>query len=224
VVAHFFYTATTYVAGAPGADLAAIESLCRTELLPERLVGDRELMERWRQASPAFFGGASSTVELAVLSWEGEASLEPEAQAVTSSTSSFRLATQDDRCLLEEYERLSSLESGDEMVSDFESLIAQGLVLVSETSGRVAGMIRSNLSDGRYVHAGGLYVPPANRGRGIGRGLALELARHIKQTSGDITLLDCDLNNESALRAYRLAGYKTVGGGLEVRFPEDVWR
>jgi ribosomal protein S18 acetylase RimI-like enzyme len=85
-------------------------------------------------------------------------------------------------------------------------------------------MIRSNLSDGRFVHAGGLYVLPDERGRGAGRGLALGLAREVERVPGAVALLDCDARNESALRAYRAAGYRKVGEGLEVRFPEEAWR
>ena len=46
VAAHFFPMATTSLCAAEDADLGALEILCEEELLPERIVGDREFMER----------------------------------------------------------------------------------------------------------------------------------------------------------------------------------
>jgi ribosomal protein S18 acetylase RimI-like enzyme len=215
VLAHFFHTGTTYVSLDPGADLAAIESLCREDLLPERIAGDRDVLDGWMSASPSFFAGAARVIDLEILTFR------PAEAAGLTVAAGFRAAAAGDRPALEELDRLLSRERGEAVSSDYESLIAKGLIFVEEESGRVAGAIRSNLPDGRYVHGGGLYVHPERRGRGAGRRLALGLGRRVEE-SGQTALLDCDATNEAALRAYRAAGYRPLGRGLEVRFPERV--
>ena len=105
----------------------------------------------------------------------------------------------------------------------FESLVEGGLVFVIEEDRRVKGYVRSNLSDGRYVHGGGLFVHPLYRGKGIGRALALGLALRVRADSGAALVLDVNRENEAAARAYRAVGFRKQGAGLEVRFPHRAW-
>jgi len=206
VAAHFFQNGTTYICAAPEADLAAVEALCDESLLPERLVGDREVLDRWMESSPGFFEGAAGKKEVEVLAF-GKGSEVP---------FGFRAATREDVDILEQYGQQFSVETGTDTPGDFDSLVKNGLVYVFEEGGKVEGYVRSNLSDGRYVHAGGLYVHPAYRGKGVGRALALGIGATVRAAEGATVILDVDLDNEKALRAYRSAGYDKVGSGLEI--------
>jgi ribosomal protein S18 acetylase RimI-like enzyme len=214
LAAHFFETATSYVWGDGPAAGAALAELVEEELLPERLVGDREVVQEVLAAAPGIAERASSLRELRVLVSEGAgARLHP----------GFRPARRADLPLLEEYGRLYAIETGEEMVHDFESLLEHGLLLVIEDAGRVQGYVRSNLTDGRFVHAGGLYVHPAHRGRKVARALAESLAGHVRSTVGAAVVLDAFADNEAAVRSYLAAGYEVRGEGLEVRFAADAW-
>ena len=220
VAAHFFRTATSYVCadlGAnPGTVLRSLEHLLEEDLLPERLVGDGELMERWRAASPAFFERASGFEAIDVLVSGGDA-------AHGGEPSGFRAAQRGDLPILDEYGRLHAAESREEFLGEYESLVEHGLVFVLEEEGTVKGLVRSNLSDGRYVHAGGLFVHPLYRGKGVGRALARGLAARVRAAGGSAVILDAYRKNESALRAYLAAGYREIGTGLEARFDEGAW-
>lgn len=207
VAAHFFQNGTTYVCAAPSVDFASVEILFEEELLPERVVGDSEVMERWRTASPGFFESASRVTEVDVLAFE-------KAECVVPS--GFRAARREDLGILESYGHAFEIETGSDTARDFESLIEHGLVYVFEEEGKVKGYVRSNLSDGRYVHAGGLYVHPAFRGKGVGRALAAGIGACVRATGGATVILDVNHDNEKALRAYLSAGYRTLGSGLEV--------
>lgn len=213
VVAHFFQTATTYVCAAADCELAPIERLCREELLPERIVGSLEHVGQWRDASPGFFERASGFTDIDVMVFEGGGDAPP----------NFRVGTEDDLASLEAYGELYAAESGDEFIRDFESLVEAELVFVVEEEGRLEGYVRSNLSDGRYVHGGGLFVHPLYRGKGVGRALALGLGLRVRADSGVTLILDVNRENEAAARAYRAAGFRKKGEGLEVRFPERAW-
>lgn len=214
VVGHFFQTGTTYVCTRPECELAPIERLCQEELLPERIVGSLEQVSRWRAASPGFFEGASGFGEIEVLVFEGEGDVPP----------GFRAGTEDDLACLEEYGGLYAAETEDELICDFESLVEAGLVFVLEREGRLEGYVRSNLSDGRYVHGGGLFVHPRYRGAGAGCALALGLGLRVRADSGAVLLLDVNRENEEAAGAYRAAGFRKKGEGVEVRFPEGAWK
>src|SRR5262245_10688988 len=146
VAAHFFETATSYVWTRDPSASPALAELLEEELLPERLVGDRAVIESLLRAAPGLAAAASATRSLQVLVSDGAgARMHP----------GFRPAREADLPLLEEYGRLFAVETGEEMVHDFASLLEHGLLLVLEDGGRVQGYIRSNLPDGRYVHAGG---------------------------------------------------------------------
>jgi GNAT superfamily N-acetyltransferase len=214
VVAHFFPTATTYLAVAEGADVGAVESLLAEDLLPERIVGDTGDMERLRVSLPGLFEKAEKVVDLDVLAFEGAA----------KAPSGFRPATMADKETLEEYARLFSIESGEEMPADFDSLIEGRLVFVHEEGGKVQGVVRSNLSDGKYIHAGGLYVHPRYRGKGVGRALAAGIGVWVREHEGAVAILDVDRDNAPAVRAYDVAGYRKVGEGLELKMAEGSWR
>jgi ribosomal protein S18 acetylase RimI-like enzyme len=219
VVAHSFHAATTYVALAPGFQPGGIERLLLTELLPERLVGDGPAMDEWASRSPAFLGRARSVEELAVLGLDPGRLREDGVPA-----EGFRPAGPADGPVLREFEVLYAQEMEEEdPESDLPSLIARGLVFVMEVEGEVAGTIRSNLSDGRYVHAGGVFVHPRFRGRGLGQALVAGLARMIL-ASGSSVVLDTRRSNEAALRSYRAAGFRDIGSGRALRFGEDAWR
>jgi ribosomal protein S18 acetylase RimI-like enzyme len=208
VAAHFFQNGTTYLCATPEADWTAVEILCEEDLLPERLVGDRDVLDRWKASSSAFFDRAGETKEVDVLAF-GQGDEAPQG---------FRAATREDLGILEQYGQQFSLETGSDTPSDFDSLVENGLAYVFEEQGKVAGFVRSNLSDGRYVHAGGIYVHPAYRGKGVGRALALGIGATVRGSQGATVLLDVNRENERAYRAYRAAGYEKVGSGLEVLF------
>jgi ribosomal protein S18 acetylase RimI-like enzyme len=228
VVAHFFPTATTYLAAAEGTDLDQVKTLLEEDLLPERIVGDSPDMHRLDVSIPGLFARADRVVALDVLSFEASpVGPLPSASVLRvaegKGVPGFRPATRADRSTLEEYARLFSIESGDEVPGDFDSLIDSRLVFVFEQGGKVQGVVRSNLSDGKYVHAGGLYVHPRYRGKGVGRALAAGIGAWVRDHDGAIAILDVDRDNEPAVRAYAAAGYRKVGEGLEVKFPEGFW-
>jgi ribosomal protein S18 acetylase RimI-like enzyme len=214
VVAHFFQTATSYVYAGPDCELAEVEPLLREELLPERLVGSLEQMGKWREASPGFFERASGCMDMDVMVYEGEGEAPP----------NFRAGTEKDLACLDAYGQLYAAETEDEFVRDFESLLEAGLVFVIEEEGLLLGYVRSNLSDGRYVHGGGLFVHPKHRGKGVGRALALGLGLRVRADSGATLILDVNCENEAAAWVYRAAGFRKKGAGLEVRFPDGAWK
>ena len=234
VAAHFFPLATTYLvsrrpaedaaAGRGGAELSGLADLLEEELLPERIVGDAGTMEALRNALPEVFDRASRerrTFVLAATAEPGTASISFGADA--GAAGAFRAATRSDLGILEEYGRLFAAETGDDPGFDFETLVEHGLVFVVEREGKVAGLIRSNVSDGKYVHGGMLYVHPAWRSRGVGRELAAGLGRRIRERDGATAILDVGEENAAALRAYEAAGYRKVGEGLELLMGEEAW-
>lgn len=215
VAAHFFPSATTYVAASAQADPRAFGVLCAEEVLPEKVIGDRELIDRWRAAEPEVFAKTERVLEIDVLVAAEAADESPPA--------GFRAAVPADVPLLEEFGRLFAVESGLEPPGDFATLVAHGLVFVFEAEGKVLGFVRSNLSDGKHVHGGGLYVHPRHRGHGVARALARGLGAAVRAAGGGAAVLDVHRENQPAQRAYRAAGYQPAGEGLEVRFPEDAW-
>lgn len=218
VIAHSFHTAVSYLGAGTRFDPAAIEGLLEEQLLPEKLVGDLPAMERLGKGSPRLLSRAVRREEMAVLA------LPPGAHAGKAGPlAGFRAAVIEDAPRLREFERLSAEELGEEDPrSDFASLIEGGLIFVCEAKGEVAGVIRSNLSDGRYIHVGGFYVAPGFRGSGVGSKLLRGLARRIHQ-GGDTALLDTYRSNAAALAAFRKAGFQEVGSGLALWFPADSW-
>lgn len=217
VVAHFFQSGTTYVCAEPTADLPTLEDLFDEELLPEKVVGEAGLLDRWRVGFPGFTARASDWKEITVL----ESTLEPGCRAEPPG---FRGATLSDLPALEQYGQLLEAELEQEFARDFRSLVEHGLVFVVEEGGRLKGYVRSNFSDGRYVHAGGLYVHPLYRKSGVGRSLARGLAVRALGELGARVILDAYAENMAAVRAYEHAGYACVGHGLEARFGDGAWR
>jgi ribosomal protein S18 acetylase RimI-like enzyme len=216
VFAHYFRTATTYACVAPEADLAAVERLVREDFLPERLVLEEPLLTRWKAASPALFRRAAQQKEIRVF-------ISTPDSAGRGEPAGFRAATRCDLPVLEEQERLLEVETGQELASDLESLLEHELLFVVEQHARVTGFVRSNLSDGRFVHAGGLYVHPQHRGQGVGRALAAGLAARVGREQGLKVILDAYSDNVAALHAYAAAGYAGEAAGAELQFPEGVW-
>ena len=212
LAAHFLPSATSYVCSSIETGFGVLEALVAEELLPEKLVGERDFLERWRAASPEFFAAAREG-RLEALTFQGSGSPPP----------GFRAALPADLPLLEQYERLRAIESGEETTTDLEALIDAGLLFVFETEGVVAGVIRSNLSDGKYVHAGGVYVHPVHRGKGVGRFLAEGLGAKVRAEQNVAALVTVDVANGRALRAYRSAGYVPVGEGIEFHFDPESW-
>lgn len=216
VAAHFYQNGTTYVCADAGADLSSIEDLLDEELLPEKLVGDASLLERWRSESPGLEARASEWKEIIVLE-------SPTSAAQPAAPTEFRIATPADLPVLLEYGRLLETEIGAAYASDFESLVEHGLVFVAEAGGCVQGFVRSNFSDGRFVHAGGLYVHPLYRGKGVGALLAAGLAAQSWKDLGARVVLDAYSENRVAVKAYEQAGYSRIGLGLEARFEDGAW-
>jgi len=233
VAAHFFPLATTYLvsrgpaedaaAGAGGAGLSGLADLLEEELLPERIVGDARTMEALRSALPEVFDRASRERRTFVLAATADPGASSGGAADPETAGTFRAATRSDLGILEEYGRLFAAETGDDPGFDFETLVEHGLVFVVERDGKVAGLIRSNVSDGKYVHGGMLYVHPRWRSRGVGRELARGLGRWVRERDGATAILDVGEENAAALRAYEAAGYRKVGEGLELLMGEEAW-
>ena len=217
VAAHFFPLATTYLATEAGAaDLSGLGALLEEELLPERIVGDAGAMEPLRRALPEVFERATGERRTSVLAFAGS--------GAPPGAGTFRVARSSDIGILEQYGRLFAAETGDDPGFDFETLVEHGIVFVVEREGKVAGLIRSNMSDGKYVHAGMVYVHPRWRSGGVGRELARGLGERIRDREGATAILDVREDNPAALRAYMAAGYGKVGEGLELLMDEDAWR
>jgi ribosomal protein S18 acetylase RimI-like enzyme len=137
----------------------------------------------------------------------------------------FRVARAADEPLLREFEVLYSRELEEEEVeSDLGDLIARGLMFVIEDGGQVAGSIRSNVSDGRYVHIGGLYIHPRFRGRGLGARLLAGLCERLHRIEAASVILTADRSNLPAMAVYDSVGFREIGSGLLLRFTEDAWR
>jgi ribosomal protein S18 acetylase RimI-like enzyme len=219
VAAHNFSSGISYVAGVGEFNAGELEAVIEEDLLPERLVGDVSFLERWRGRSTRIFSRVEGKEELVILA------LPPgELDRSGLPERGFRRAVKADRPRLAELERLYARERGqEEPLSDLASLIERGLIFVYEEGEQVVGVVRSNLSDGRYVHLGGLYVHPAHRRAGIGARLLAGLCDEIHR-SGAVALLDTDQANEAALAVYRSVGFREVGRGLVLRFGEDAWR
>lgn len=218
IIAHSFHTATTYAVLAPGFPQGGIETLLETDLYPEKLVGDGPVLEEWEAKSPAFFSRAVSREELVVLD------LPPgRLREGLLPAAGFRPAVPGDGPTLRQFELLYALDMGEEdPATDLASLIARGLIFVIEEDGEVAGTIRSNLPDGRWIHAGGVYVHPCFRGRGIGRRLVAGLSERVHR-EGLSVLLDTSRTNVAALETYRSAGFVEIGTGKSFRFGRDGW-
>ena len=213
ILAHFVPTRTLYAGGEPDADLEAIQLLCEDALAPARVVGDLPILEAWRASSPSLFDHALRVSELDVFAFQGRGEV----------PAGYRVADPDDEEILIEYAELFSSETGEVEAPDIPSLIDAGLVHVLETGHRLKGMVLSNLSDGRYVHGGGVYVHPAYRGEGIGRLLAQGLGARVRDEEGATAVLDAYRENTRALAAYRAAGYELLGSGRAVWLDSGVW-
>jgi ribosomal protein S18 acetylase RimI-like enzyme len=219
LVVHYFPSGTTYVHGDEAADWEAVSELCRWELLPERVIAEREVAGRWRRRSAAVLDRARKELDLDVLVFD------PRAMAPGSDApAGFRIAEPSDREHLERFERMHWSEMGLEPVErDQGAFVAAGLAFVVEEEGEVAGCVDSNLSDGRFVHVSGLFVLPKFRGRGLGEKLARGIALEVHRRHGASALVDVYRDNTAAQRAYAAAGYRKVGEGVELRFGEDAW-
>ncbi|MGQ9589745.1 MAG: hypothetical protein ACUVYA_05560, partial [Planctomycetota bacterium] len=147
---------TLYVGGdGETADAADLEALAR-EVSPLRVVGDASFLDLGTGRSAALRSRASGSRGFAVFAYRGGA----------ESVPGFRIAEEEDLPVLLEYARLLFAELGEPDPPDTEACLEAGLVYVVEERGHVLGIIFSNSSDGRYVHAGGAFVHPAHRGRG----------------------------------------------------------
>lgn len=213
VLAHFLVNRTLYVSGDPDADFEAIEDLCRELLLPARLVGDADVLDGWSARLPSIFASATRSRELDVLVYQGTGAV----------PAGFRLATPADANLLGEYLHLLYEELEEVGPPSVDALIGAEMVYVLEDGSQVKGMVIANPCDGRYVHASGVYVHPAYRGRGVGRRLAGGLGATVLREQGVPVLLDAFCDNGAALAAYRAAGYASRGAGRVVWLGEAAW-
>jgi ribosomal protein S18 acetylase RimI-like enzyme len=214
LIAYSYAARTLYLYGDENVDPREIHDLCCETLRPRKLVGDGGLLDTWERAVPALPEACLRRREVTVLAFQG----------VGERLPGFREGRLSDAPLVGEFLRQLRLETEDEGVEIApELLIEQGLVYVFEEDARVAGMILSNLSDGRYVHAGSVFVHPAYRRRGVGRKLAAGLGVHLRETLESTAILDVFDENSSALAAYRAAGYCPVGRGLALWVDEAFW-
>ena len=218
VAAHSFQTGITYVSLSPGFNAPELEGLLREDFLPEKIIGDGPAMQMWEECSPELFALAEDCQTIRILALAPGALREdllPE--------TGFRSASQEDVPVLREMEALFSSDLDEEdPESDFESLVAGNMVFVLEAAGRPVAMIRSNLSDGRYIHLGGLFVHPDFRGRRLGARLVAGLCRRIHE-SGLTALIDTAGWNVATQASCRSVGFSDVGTALSLRFPEDAW-
>jgi ribosomal protein S18 acetylase RimI-like enzyme len=220
LLAHHFRTSASYVVLDEGFDSKGIEALLGEEVLPEMLIGDGPEIREWESRSPEFFARAVGREELAVLEFRA-----PQSVIAQPGCPGFRPARGADEPLLREFEALYARELGEEEVeSDIGSLIARELSFVIEEDGQVAGTMRSNLSDGRYVHVGGLYIHPRFRGRGLGTRLLAGLCERIQRSEAVSVILTADRANRPAMAVYDSVGFREIGSGLLLRFTEDAWR
>ncbi|MBI4582738.1 MAG: GNAT family N-acetyltransferase [Planctomycetes bacterium] len=219
IVAHSFHTGASFLAACSPFSAAGLSQLCRAELLPEKLTGDAAAVDAWLENAPQVNEGVARREKLLVLE------LRPggERRAGSEEAPAFRAARPEDLPILRQLEMAYGLELDEEVESDFESLIAAGLIFVLDEGGKVEGMMRGNLSDGRYVHAGGLYVHPCCRGRGLGKKLILALAEKMRQHGPVSLVVDALESNSPALRTYREAGFREIGQGRALHFHEGFW-
>lgn len=205
---------TLYVTGDPGAaDFSGVEAVAREQVRPLRIAGDASFVDSFRANSRTLDVSVVRSSRYEILAYEGE----------TAPVPGFRPAREEDLPVIAEYARQLYAELGELDVPEVELWIENGLVYVIEEQERISGMVLSNLSDGRYVHAGGVFVHPARRGRGIGRRLAAGLGAMLLREEGLTAILDAYEDNSAALKAYRAAGYRKIGEGCMLFFAEGAW-
>ena len=221
LLAHSFRNGTTYVCAEDGFDFASLRQLFHEDLLPERIVADRDTAAAWRGSAPGMLDSAGRSLELQVLAKSPDAET---GEKEDGAAGSFRAARAEEAGSLKQLEEMHCREIGLEEIRDFDSLIEAGLAYVVEADGELAGYVCANLSDGKYVHVSGLYVAPAYRGSRLGRVLANEIARRIAAEHEAAALVDVYSDNAPAIRTYLDAGYVVVGEGLEARYHRDTWR
>jgi GNAT superfamily N-acetyltransferase len=217
VLAHCAASATTYLGAAPEADFATVEILLEDEFLPERLVTDSMALDAWLRSAGNVARRADQTLGLEILAWGSRGSGDEPRHP------GFRRAIARDLDLLVDFDRYFQTELGLDVPTDLESLLEARLLFVLEEDGKVKGMVRSNLSDGKYVHAGGVYVHPPYRGRGVGRALAAGLGSLVREEEAATVILDAHAHRTDALKAYVAAGYERVGAGAELRWSVNAW-
>ena len=221
LLAHSFRNGTTYVCAEDGFDFASLRHLFHEDLLPERIVADRDTAAAWRRSAPGMLDSAGRSLDLQVLAKSPDAGAGEQKDCAAGS---FRAARAEEAGSLRQLEEMHCREIGLEEVRDFDSLIEAGLAYVVEADGELAGYVCANLSDGKYVHVSGLYVAPAYRGSRLGRVLANEIARRIAAEHDAAALVDVYSDNAPAIRTYLEAGYVVVGEGIEARYHSDTWR
>ncbi len=219
IVAHSFHTGASFLAAGRPFSSEGLVRLCREELLPEKLTGDATAVDEWLERSPQINEGIAKREKLVAL----ELIPGDRRAAGPEELGGFRAARPEDLPVLRQFELAYGLELEEEVESDFESLIAAGLIFALEEGGKVQGMVRGNLSDGRYVHAGGLYVNPCCRGRGLGKRLILALAEKMQRQEPVSLVVDALESNLPALRTYREAGFREIGQGWILHFHEGFW-
>jgi ribosomal protein S18 acetylase RimI-like enzyme len=218
VVVHYFPSATSYLAFGESFQPEAVEELLENEIMPERVLIDRAPLTWWKGVSQGFFSRVHEQEELLVLEL-----LPGELSSLLVPEAGFRPAIFSDRQALREFEQLYALELGEEdPESDLASLIAEGLAFVLEENGQILGTVRSNLSDGKYIQIGGVYIHPRFRGRGLGGKLVAGLCHRIHQ-EGLGVILFTSRKNLRALETYRTVGFREVGSGLSLQFSGDAW-
>lgn len=218
LLAHSFSRAVSYLVGAADFDFRGIHDLLRADLFPAELIGDSPAMLFLDERCPGLFSSASKREEIVVLDC-----LPGGSELLRAPAHGFRPAVSSDEPILRDFERAYSRElSEGEGDSDLSALIDRELIFVYEEQGRVLGTIRSNLPDGRYVHAGALYVQPDSRGRGIGAKLLSGICARIHGTGLGV-IVTTEGDNRAALSACRRSGFREVGSGVLLKFDEDAW-
>jgi uncharacterized protein len=106
---------------------------------------------------------------------------------------------------------------------EIDRMIARGelWLLVAHGDTQVVSMTATNARLPDMVSIGGVYTPPALRGRGYGRAVVAGQLVHLQRTGVRRAVLFTPHDNAPARRAYEALGFRAVGDYGLVLFPDD---
>jgi RimJ/RimL family protein N-acetyltransferase len=105
---------------------------------------------------------------------------------------------------------------------EIERAQAEGNTWVLEAAGQPVAMSSFNATTGEAVQIGGVYTPPALRGRGYGRAVVAASLQEAKAAGVQRAILFTDEDNIAAQTAYRSLGFQRVGDWGLVLLQEPV--